>query len=86
MPSKDGGSDCRSGSTNAVDDKDVANTLFATDVSCVPGVKMVASDAIMVNLVSSLLLRKASIGSCGAVGSRGCFSMSSSLSSSISLL
>lgn len=85
MPSKDGGSDCRSVSTNAVDDKDVANTLFATDVSCVPGVKMVASDA-MVNLVSSLLLRKASIGSCRAVGSRGCLSMSSSLSSSISLL
>ena len=37
-----GGTDCESGSTNGVDDKDVTDTLCAADVSCALGVKMAA--------------------------------------------
>ena len=46
---------------------------------------MAVSD-VNVNLVSLLLLRKASIGSCTVVGSRGCCSLSTSYSSSIAFL
>ena len=37
-----GGTDCKSGSTNGVDDKDVTDTLCAAGVSCAVGVKMAA--------------------------------------------
>ena len=63
----------------------MTNTLFATDVCWVEDVEMGAS-GVEVNLASSLLLRKASIGSCTAVGSKGCCSLSASFSSSIALL
>ena len=40
-----GGTDCESGSTIGVDDKDVTDTLCAADFSCAVAVKMAAWDA-----------------------------------------
>ena len=37
-----GGTDCESGSTNGVDDKDVTDMFCAADVSCAVGVKIAA--------------------------------------------
>ena len=63
----------------------MSNTSFASDVCLVEDVKMGAS-GVEVNPASSLLLKKAAIGFCGVVGSKGHCSSSSSFSSSITLL